>query len=473
VQKLPLFAVVGVVAALAIVFWLTSTDAPPKPTGPGGSPAARPAPKGPVAFGIFPTTDDRFVSEPCNLVPGGGLSSAPAFMGEIQEHIPGAIAVLMGDLTLAEQGMGRQVSSYLASEVLPLTGGENVIVIAGEGELALSTPFLRDGLTRAAGVKFLCANAADAKGYPLMSAWVLLKSNAHGVLVVGVAADSLQAEIVRRGGDVRLLPAAEAVAKARDEAQAQARLTGVDIDVFALCVHGTVDETAALVEKTPGVTLAAAAHGPVLPEATPRKVGGVPILYGGRGMRFAWRALLPAQGGAFETSLARLGRNYLHKPSPTASVLEGLDEQSRREIFDTVLKTPGDRLLDPRGAYVGGGRCADCHIAIAAEHAASTHGKPSKRVLDGPRGATTGCINCHVTAPFSEGGWRGPKDRGDMAGVSCEACHGPGESHAAAPAKGWGKVDFARCTACHLPDRSPGFDPQAAWKRGGHQLVTR
>jgi mono/diheme cytochrome c family protein len=58
-----------------------------------------------------------------------------------------------------------------------------------------------------------------------------------------------------------------------------------------------------------------------------------------------------------------------------------------------------------------------------------------------------------------------------MAGISCEACHGPGGAHARSQSRDYGKVEFARCYECHMPDRSPGFDAEEAWKRAGHRLL--
>jgi hypothetical protein len=234
-----------------------------------------------------------------------------------------------------------------------------------------------------------------------------------------------------------------------------------------------VDEAAAIVEKTPGVTFAAAAHGPALPDAAPRVVAGVPIVYGGQGLRFFWALIVPPDGRAVEPELHRVGGYSLAMGSGYGDALKYLREAKMPRFYDEAAETPGDRVRDPRGAYVGAARCGDCHVSAAAEFAGSAHAKPPTALLGSPFNGTTGCVNCHQTGPYSIGGWKGPKDRtSDMAGVSCEACHGPGEIHAATPKiRKMPKVGLDRCQACHLPDRDPDFDAAESWKRCGHKLV--
>jgi hypothetical protein len=467
VQAVRVVSVLGVLAALAAAFWfMAPRGAAPTPPTPG--PAAR-SDKGPVVFGLVPTVDDRFTAEPCNRVKGAGLSALAAFMAEMRDPYPDAIGVSMGDLTLAWGAVGRRTVVFHYGEVVPNCGVR--FVAAGEGELSTGAAYLREVVSNIDGVTFLCGNATDPDGQALMRAWSLLRVGERGVLLVGVAAESLQAELVARGSDVRLAPAAETAARSCAEGLADARAKGIDVDVVALFVHGTVDETAAVLAKVPGVTFAVAAHGSDLPDIEPRRVGAVPVYYGGRGLRFAWRLFLPGDGGPQDPSLTRIGSRQSERPSPHTKALEFFRETLTSKFFEEAVNTPGDRPRDPRGDYVGGDRCCDCHADVGAQHAVSAHGVPSKALLDSTFGGSTSCVSCHTTAPYWDGGWRGPKDRSGMSGVSCEACHGPGQAHALSQSKGYGKVELSRCLECHLPDRSPGFDAEAEWKRSGHRLT--
>lgn len=466
-QTVRVVSVVGVLAALAAAFWFmaprggTTQKEPAAPT--------KSADRGPVVFGLVPTIDDRFTAEPCNRVRGAGLSALAAFMTEVHEPYPDAIGVSMGDLTLAFGAVGRRTVVFHYGEIVPNSGVR--FVAAGEGELSTGSAYLREVVTRIEGVTLLCGNAVDPDGNPLLNGRSLLRIGERGVLLVGVAAESLQAELDARGSDVRLVPAADTAARACADGLADARNKGIDVDVVALFVHGTVDEAAAVVAKVPGVTFAVAAHGPDMADPEPRRVGNVPVFYGGRGLRFAWRLIIPGDGSALVQSLTRIGVRYSERPSPHEQALAFFRETLTQKFFEDGVNTPGDRPRDRRGEYVGGDRCCDCHADIGAQHAASPHGVPSTALLDSNFGGSTSCVGCHTTAPYWDGGWRGPKDRSSMAGISCEACHGPGQAHAMSKSKGYGKVAFSRCLDCHAPDRSPGFDPEAAWKRAGHRLV--
>jgi hypothetical protein len=474
-QTVRVAAVIAVVAGLGVAFWhfaprkgdaVAPAPAVTAAAGDASANAARAA-LPPIAFAIIPTIDDRFVQEPCNRVPGGGFSSLAAVHAEIEEHFPDSVGLSMGDLTGAWGGIAAHTSSFLYSEVYSLTGIQ--CVGAGEGELGLGVGYVREVLTRTAGVKFLCANAADDAGEPIMSGSALFKSGQRGLLVVGVAAESLEPELRRRGSTVQLLASEAGARQALTQGLAHAPDVGVVVDVKVLLVHGTVDEAAAILEKVPGFTFAVAAHGGILADPKPRRVGAVPIFYGGRGARFAWRVL--STGGdlqADQMSLARIGVQELSKGSPYVKALEMFRDMATKSFFEQSAREKGGRIPDPRGAYVGAGKCAECHADIAAMHAASPHGTPLAAYLKSSFAASTGCMPCHVTAPYWDSGWKGPKDTSDMAAISCEACHGPGSAHVAAPKKGWGAAGLARCYDCHLPDRSPEFDAASAWKTVGH-----
>src|SRR5262245_49438630 len=202
-----------------------------------------PPPAGdPVVFGLLPTIEDRFTAEPCNLVRGAGLSSVAALMAEIREPFPDALGVSMGDLTLSSGGFGRRTLVFHYGEVVLNSGVQ--FVAAGEGELRAGSAFVRDVLSSVKGLTFLCGNAADPEGRPLLRGWTLLRVGTRGVLLVGVAADSLQRDLAAHGSDVLLGPAAETAARACAAGLADAREKSIEVDVVGLFVHGTVDEAA-------------------------------------------------------------------------------------------------------------------------------------------------------------------------------------------------------------------------------------
>ena len=78
------------------------------------------------------------------------------------------------------------------------------------------------------------------------------------------------------------------------------------------------------------------------------------------------------------------------------------------------------------------------------------------------------CVGCHVTGFGQPGGFRSEKATPELAGVQCEACHGPGAAHARNPRRGYGKIDPFTCLGCHDKKNSPGFDFQEYNWRAGH-----
>lgn len=105
--------------------------------------------------------------------------------------------------------------------------------------------------------------------------------------------------------------------------------------------------------------------------------------------------------------------------------------------------------------HSGGFALTPGHQTLGAE---ATRNSPGlKYPAFAPNAAILKCFRCHSTGPLSLGNqWQiQPAE----AGVQCESCHGPGESHAARPVAGniqnpaklspADRLDV--CTACHRP----------------------
>jgi len=156
------------------------------------------------------------------------------------------------------------------------------------------------------------------------------------------------------------------------------------------------------------------------------------------------------------------------------------------------------QLFDPDTPYVGTAACAPCH---PTEHKALQDGfharaldplsKPApdrwdvarhKRGIVGLRKPE--CIRCHVTGHARPGGFpkAAPADplRHPLAGVGCEACHGPGKAHAADPKKPGAIVKLGGtcpechvlpiCRRCHDDANDPDFNYPAALPRAAHPV---
>jgi nitrate/TMAO reductase-like tetraheme cytochrome c subunit len=139
-----------------------------------------------------------------------------------------------------------------------------------------------------------------------------------------------------------------------------------------------------------------------------------------------------------------------------------------------ILVTPGigsiQKAHGQEATYVGVAKCKICHskqhkVWIGSKHATAFESlKPAEQ--KDPK-----CLGCHVT------GYRQTSQvMPEMAGIQCEACHGPGslyikihpkkDKEGAKKAGMIAKPDPESCKSCHNPD-SPtfkGFDYVTAWE---------
>ncbi len=122
-------------------------------------------------------------------------------------------------------------------------------------------------------------------------------------------------------------------------------------------------------------------------------------------------------------------------------------------------EAPRPLLAFPEGPTVGAEACKSCHRAEHRTLKRAPHSKAMRRLV-GADAENVECVRCHATPAAS-----GPPAE-DLSGyrvdegVGCEACHGPGTDHAAAPTAdniiGLGEscpecVIEAICTSCHTP----------------------
>ncbi len=146
--------------------------------------------------------------------------------------------------------------------------------------------------------------------------------------------------------------------------------------------------------------------------------------------------------------------------------------------------------------YTGSKKCKMCHIKVHKSWAKTKMGKafdtlkPGERAeaktkagLDPQKDYTTddSCLACHTTGFGKKGGYATPdaadkkavKKAKDLAGVGCEACHGPGSAYNKVHkdiqkskrtykqeelyAVGMTKMGAKACTDCHN-DKSPTYD---------------
>lgn len=145
--------------------------------------------------------------------------------------------------------------------------------------------------------------------------------------------------------------------------------------------------------------------------------------------------------------------------------------------------------------YVGTKVCAACHKDEMQDWKRSPHGKTMEVLLAGKRSGPKHkaavdpdkdyskdekCLKCHTTGFKKEGGFVDMNSTPDLAGVGCEACHGPGSAYRdihksnmldfkSAEARAAGQTYASKgdkvCENCHSNDSpfKPSVDPKYAF----------
>jgi hypothetical protein len=130
--------------------------------------------------------------------------------------------------------------------------------------------------------------------------------------------------------------------------------------------------------------------------------------------------------------------------------------------------TPSTQPIASDSPYVGASTCAACHAEQYAIWEKSGHAHAMATLENKNQQFDNECVRCHVVG-FEKGGFQTLITTPQLANVQCEACHGPGRAHAAAPAKGYGFMATpVGCTQCHTQPNSPDFNFETYWPKIKH-----
>jgi hypothetical protein len=84
--------------------------------------------------------------------------------------------------------------------------------------------------------------------------------------------------------------------------------------------------------------------------------------------------------------------------------------------------------VPPSGqTYTGAKKCAACHFEQYMAWKKDKHSKSFDLLTDQYK-ADPKCLKCHTTGYGEATGYKGPEDT-NLAGTTCESCHGPGSKH--------------------------------------------
>ena len=107
--------------------------------------------------------------------------------------------------------------------------------------------------------------------------------------------------------------------------------------------------------------------------------------------------------------------------------------------------------------YVGASKCKKCHIKEFKSWEKTAHAKNFEILTLMKRDKDTECVKCHSTGYGEASGFVDFATSPDLAGTTCEACHGPGSEHITVDikdverAKATTSQPTGACVKCHNP----------------------
>lgn len=112
----------------------------------------------------------------------------------------------------------------------------------------------------------------------------------------------------------------------------------------------------------------------------------------------------------------------------------------------------GDATAETEISYVPGKKCSSCHYKIYKTHSNSAHAMSYQDLVDSGQENNASCLPCHTTGYGKEGGFRDIDSTPNLAGTTCQACHGPGKAHVMKGADKYetiSKYPGNACAQCH------------------------
>jgi len=98
--------------------------------------------------------------------------------------------------------------------------------------------------------------------------------------------------------------------------------------------------------------------------------------------------------------------------------------------------------------YAGADNCKMCHSDKHKEWSKTAHARAFDLLVNVEQEKNAECLSCHSTG-YGKGGFVDLTSTANLAGVTCEACHGPGAGHMGDKTKIVRTPSAAVCASCH------------------------
>ena len=188
----------------------------------------------------------------------------------------------------------------------------------------------------------------------------------------------------------------------------------------------------------------------------------IPVLFAGDSGRVIGKVVIEptdSSGYVISNSTVIHLKKSSEKDQQFAKYLREYFEMEGEKLREASMKklVSHDKHGNLREKFLGGDICARCHSDIASKFISSPHSRAFDRFRN--VGKKSECLKCHTTGYGMYSGFgsdEARKNKMNLEGVTCEACHGYGTIHS----RDGEYVNTARnvCKTCHSSDRSPNFN---------------
>ena len=239
-------------------------------------------------------------------------------------------------------------------------------------------------------------------------------------------------------------------------------------DIFILILHAQGERIQELLAECSGIDLVIDGETGKIEKET-KLIHGKALVrnnYGGKYVGYVDLQKDAENKSKFKVSQPALTRVSAKEvaENPEITILVSQYEEERRIFIERERMRrmqKASKHQKPKELYLGSSWCGSCHSAIEKNWQESRHAHAIASLERKGRANDPECLVCHVTGlgdGEAFGGFVDMEVNARMAGVQCEACHGPGGKHAQSPYQiKLQPVTELKCLSCHNQETDPDF----------------
>jgi len=289
-----------------------------------------------------------------------------------------------------------------------------------------------------------------------------LEGNDLGFSVIGLGAGTdanLPARLTRklslRSGAVLVTiatfdAASGSMEKIRELFPPQTQALALNILIVNRCDAGVADSIAAAAPSVDCIVCPSESDEPIIAS----EAGKRPLVFSpGRYGRHVCK--LQATTSGIRTFKLTLDVIPVSEDLPKDPAIVNLYKDYQQFVKEGNLLEKHLRVALPNGLeYVGSASCRPCHDYEYEKWSGSGHAHAYATLEQVGSQFDPECVVCHAVGMDYESGFISLEKTGDLKGVGCENCHGPGSQHILSGGKAKTTEPKSSCVHCHTPEQS-------------------